>query len=164
MTKWRLTMSGRIFIDMDGVLADFHTEFWYKYTDKQQFPQAAQGFFENLKPLPMAVESFNYLFDNYDVWVATAPSVKNPLCYTEKRLWVEKHLGMRAVEKMIIIPDKSLLVGDILIDDNLSGKGQDRFEGLLIHFDGDALGYLGTTGKPDWRVAVNKVKKHLHKG
>jgi len=33
-----------------------------------------------------------------------------------------------------ISPDKSLLKGDYLIDDYDYGKGQDNFDGTLIHF------------------------------
>jgi 5'(3')-deoxyribonucleotidase len=64
----------------------------------------------------------------------TAPSEHNPLSYTEKRIWIEKHLGFDFVERLIICSNKSLLKGDILIDDHISGKGQENFEGQLIHF------------------------------
>ena len=53
---------------------------------------------------------------------------------SEKRVWVEKYLGMEAAQKMIICGFKDLLVGDYLIDDNISGKGQDGFKGHLIQF------------------------------
>ena len=46
------------------------------------------------------------------------------------------------VERLVISPDKSLLKGDYLIDDILHGKGQDSFEGKLIHF--------GSNEYPDW--------------
>ena len=121
---------------MDGVLADFSKAYLEQYSSDMKFPQAAYGFFLNLDPMPGAIDAFNVLSRRYDVWIATAPSIHNPMCYTEKRAWVEKHLGMWAVEKLIIIPDKSLLLGDYLIDDNTSGKGQDRFQGKLIHFKG----------------------------
>ena len=98
----------RNYIDMDGVLANFDKAYWDERTDLMAYPQATQGFFENLEPIEDAIASYNYLNNRYDVRIATAPSVMNPLCYTEKRLWVEKHLGMHAVGRMIIIPDKSL--------------------------------------------------------
>lgn len=127
----------KLYIDMDDVLADFSTAFYEKRTKDIQYPQATHGFFADLEPLEGAIEAFNYLFLRYDVWIATAPSVKNPMCYTEKRMWVEKHLGMAAVDKLIIIPNKALLKGALLIDDNLTGRGQESFEGYLVYFTGD---------------------------
>jgi 5'(3')-deoxyribonucleotidase len=76
------------------------------------------------------------------VYILTAPSVENPLCYSEKREWVEAHLGMDMVRRLIISPDKGLSRGHYLIDDHIKGRGQDRFEGQLIHF--------GSTEFPSW--------------
>ena len=46
------------------------------------------------------------------------------------------------VRKLIISPNKGLNKGDYLIDDNKSGRGQENFEGELIHF--------GTEGLYNW--------------
>ena len=75
-------------------------------------------------------------------------SVYNPLSYTEKRLWVEDHLGFEAVERLIIAPDKSLLRGDVLIDDQAEGRGQEKFVGLVLIFGSEAF--------PSW-VAVHTL-------
>jgi 5'-nucleotidase len=83
-----------------------------------------------------------YDSDRYVPYMLTAPSTKNPLCYTEKRVWVERYLGMRFVERLIICPNKALLIGDILIDDQASGRGQEAFTGTLAQF--------GSAAYPDW--------------
>ena len=125
----------RIYIDMDGVLADFYGAFRQKKSQDKtiEYPQSKTGFFESLDPIKNAIDAYNHLDKHFDVWVLTAPSVLNPLCYTEKRLWIEKHLGIDRCHKLIIAPDKSLLKGDYLIDDTIT-KGQTEFEGELIHF------------------------------
>lgn len=41
---------------------------------------------------------------------------------------------MAMVNKLIISPNKGLNKGDYLIDDHKEGRGQDRFEGTLMHF------------------------------
>jgi 5'(3')-deoxyribonucleotidase len=51
-------------------------------------------------------------------------------------------LGYNFVDRLIICSHKGLLKGDILIDDNDSGRGQEHFEGRLIHF--------GSPQCPDW--------------
>ena len=84
-----------LLIDQDDVIADFTGAAIdaIRKTPGIQFPQSQYKFFENLDPMPGAVESINKLQEFYDVCILTRPSVRNPLCYTEKRLWVEKYLG-----------------------------------------------------------------------
>lgn len=76
------------------------------------------------------------------MYILATPSLQNPLCYTEKRVWVEKYLGFDMVERLIISPNKGLNKGDYLIDDHITGKGQDTFEGVLLHF--------GSSAYPGW--------------
>ena len=107
-----------IYIDMDGVLCDYYTA--YKETLKNnpdiKFPQSQYGFFRNLKPIKNALRSVEYLMRQriFDVYILTAPSVNNPLCYSEKREWVEKYMGMKMVERLIISPNKGLNKGNCL--------------------------------------------------
>jgi 5'(3')-deoxyribonucleotidase len=137
----------RIYIDMDGVLCDFMGAY-RKYKDTHEFPQSKIGIFKDLDPLPGAIESFKLLFYLYDVWILTRPSFRNLHCYTEKAEWVKNHLGQEALEKMIISGDKSLLKGDILIDDT-NNANQDKFEGLWIRF--------GDNGSKDWPSVIRFV-------
>ena len=136
-------MTKIIYVDMDDVLCDFmgaYTKF-VAINPSIKFPQCQYGFFRDLKPIEGGVEGVKYLDAQscFDVYILTAPSVLNPLCYTEKRLWIEDHLGMRMVEKLIISPHKHLNKGDYLIDDKKTGKGQDKFEGKLIHFGSNSF-------------------------
>jgi len=127
-----------VYIDMDGVLCDFKSA----YDAKKhiiKYPQAEFDFFRKLKPIEGAIDAFNALFEKFDTYILTAPSIYNPICYMEKRLWVEDYLGLRAVEKLILSNHKELLIGDYLIDDNCKGQGQDGFKGKLIHFGSDKV-------------------------
>jgi len=125
-----------VYVDMDGVLCQFKKKFYEEIiiNPSIKFPQATYGFFANLEPHELMVALYKSLAEQktLDVHILTAPSYLNPLCYTEKRVWVEKHLGLEAAERMIISGYKHLLKGDYLIDDNSSGKGQDKFEGQLL--------------------------------
>ena len=136
---------------MDDVMADFkrgHSKALKKSPDNK-YPQSEYGFFMNLKPVHNSKNVINWLMGHpkFDVYILTAPSVMNPLCYTEKRLWIEKHYGMGMVDKLIISPNKGLNKGDYLIDDNISGKGQENFEGTLVHF--------GSNEFPDWMTVMD---------
>ena len=142
-----------LYLDMDDVLCNFKEAFEQAIQENPgiKFPQSQYGFFSQLEPKEGAVDAVEALLssDSYNPYILTAPSVKNPLCYTEKRVWVEQWLGLSFVERLIICPNKSLLKGDILIDDNISGKGQEGFEGKLIHF--------GSSEFPDWASVRNKL-------
>lgn len=125
-----------IYIDMDGVLADYDKAFAEVRSAQPEvnYPQSLPQFFENLEPIDGAIDAYFKLCQEHDVYILTAPSNRNPLSYTEKRLWIENHLGFEATERLIICSNKGLLKGDVLIDDNIDGKGQENFEGQVLHF------------------------------
>lgn len=138
----------KIYVDMDGVLCDYMSQHAQDAMDNihQPFPQSRWGFFLELKPIKNALESIKKLQGLYDVWILTKPSGKNLNSYAEKAYWIKKHLGEDWLEKLILIPDKSLVKGDFLIDDRTT-DGQDKFEGFHIHF--------GTSEFPDWDSVID---------
>jgi len=145
-----------IYIDMDDVLCNFSKAHKNALETNPAigFPQSQYGFFRKLEPMEGAIESVDYLLKQakFDVYILTAPSIHNPSCYTEKREWVEEHLGMEMVKRLIISPHKGLNKGDYLIDDHVSGKGQENFEGKLIHFGSDDF--------PDWKKVIHYLKNN----
>ncbi|MCL1065712.1 hypothetical protein L2735_02675 [Shewanella olleyana] len=132
-----------IYIDMDDTLCDYASahKLALKLAPKILYPQSQAGFFHNLLPITGGIEAMEQLLasERYDPFILTAPSVMNPLCYTEKRTWVEAYLGMEYVHRLIISPRKDLLKGDFLIDDYNEGKGQEAFTGKVIHFGSEAF-------------------------
>lgn len=142
---------------MDDVLCDYtkaHKASLLNQTEVE-FPQSIKGFFENLKPIKGAIESVEILRNNEDcdVYILTAPSTRNPLSYTEKRLWIENHFDYAFTEKLIICSNKGLLKGDFLIDDYNCGKGQETFEGELIQF--------GTGPYLTWEHTMNYIRTKI---
>ncbi len=76
------------------------------------------GFFLNLEPLPGAIEALGHLLAlGYDVRICTAPKKIFDNCVAEKFAWVKKHLGQEFVERIVLTRDKTLVRGDILVDD-----------------------------------------------
>ncbi|MEO1653977.1 MAG: hypothetical protein AAFU64_10555 [Bacteroidota bacterium] len=139
-----------IYVDMDDVLCNFSQALREQYTFSQPRPhQSKTGFFQNLSLMPQALDSFHFLSQQeiFEVYILTAPSIRNPQSYTEKRLWVEEHLGFEMVNRLIISPNKGLSKGDYLIDDHINGRGQEGFEGKLIHF--------GSADFPDWLAVMD---------
>lgn len=111
----------RVFIDMDNTLCDYagrYREIRESSEVHLPYPQSIYGFFTSLDPLPGALEAYRQLEEYFEVYILTAPSYYNPLCYTEKRVWVEQHLGLERTPHLIICQRKGLLKGDYLIDDH----------------------------------------------
>ena len=144
-------MSKILYIDMDDVICDYSASYNQSLINRPEFkfPQSEPNFFRDLRPIDNAIDTVNSIrnMDTYKVFILTAPSTRNPHSYTEKRLWIENHFDYDFTKRLIISPDKSLLKGDLLIDDYIHGKGQESFEGELIHFGSEIF--------PDW-VSIAK--------
>lgn len=143
----------RIYVDMDRTLCDYDkgiVEFRKKafLPSEEKHPQSKLGFFMMLEPIPGAIEAMIELQKKYEVWILSRPSFFNMHSYTEKAVWVRNHLGFEMQKKMILCGDKSLLIGDYLIDD-MTADGQTEFKGEFIHF--------GTERYPDWKAVLKQL-------
>ncbi len=119
-----------LYVDLDDTIYQYTKRHNELYSDLCPFPQSTYGFYTSLEPIENAIESILWLNDEFDLWFLSKPSYMNPLCYTEKRVSIEKYFGLEMCKKLILCYDKSLLKGDILIDD----RYHEGFEGELILF------------------------------
>lgn len=135
-----------ILVDQDGVLADqhgyflelikerrpdiyetFHGEFLSYEIEKAFAPEHAdsinalrleKGFFANIPLIAGAKEGLTHLKElGYDVRICTAPTLEHQFCVPEKLAWIDEHLGREFTGRTILTRDKTLVRGDILIDD-----------------------------------------------
>ena len=127
-----------IYVDLDGVCADSKklAAEKLKKNPSMLYPQAEYGFFMEMEEIKDAVSAVKTLAEHYEVYFLSAPSYKNPLCLAEKNYWVRNHFGPEWPERLIMSSYKNLSIGDYLIDDNLTGRHQEKFEGEFIHFGG----------------------------
>jgi len=151
-----------ILIDFDGVIADLHSEWIRLYNEKWNDDlrpeevvhwdisgfvkrEAQKGVFEilgwpglydNVQPLPDAIESLRALTSLRVPWViATTCSYHNMI--RGKSEWLYRH-GLTSSEeypadRMIIVRDKGLLRGLAMVDDY--HENLDSFKGPGILFD-----------------------------
>ena len=139
----------RIYIDMDGVLANFD-----KAADEHP-SNGKKGFrpdltldFSKFEPMPGAIKAVQELLDmGHDLFIATTPPWNHPDSWGQKRDWVEKHLPALK-RKMVLTHRKDLLIGDILIDDSM-WRGQPDFQGTWFHFGDNGM---------DWKYVVEGIK------
>lgn len=129
---------------MDDVLCDYmkaHKKELAANPDNL-YPQSREGFYLDLEPIKDAIEAMEWIArnKNIDAFILSAPSVYNPHSYTEKRLWIEKHIGFDWCNRLVLSPDKSIVQKGFLIDDLIEGHGKENFDGKIIHFGYHPLG------------------------
>jgi 5'-nucleotidase len=132
-----------VYVDLDGVMADYDTMKAITTEDERN----CQGFFETLLPIEGALSAFIALCDcgKYDVYFLSTAPWSNIFSLSEKRIWVEKHLGKYAFKRLILTHNKGLLKGNYLIDDRIA-NGVEDFEGEHIHF--------GSNNFPNWLAVL----------
>lgn len=142
----------RLLVDMDGVMADVYAQFmaWefratgiqYKREDVigvdevQAFPNGKKhvyqkDFFESMPVMENAVEIMRQLTHAYELFIVTA-AMEFPNSLPEKYRWLDTHFPFIHWKRRVFCGDKSVIQGDILIDDHF--KNLDTFSGKTYLF------------------------------
>ncbi len=142
-----------LYVDMDNVLVDFSSGI--ARTDEAIVKEyegrldEVPGIFGLMEPMKDAVESFRLLAERFDTYILSTSPWENPSAWSDKLLWIKKHLGTSAYKRLILTHHKNLNIGDFLIDDRTK-NGADRFSGELILFGSDKF--------PDWPSVIAYLK------
>lgn len=132
-----------IFIDMDGVIADFYNSPLIKGERRgyNAYPEMyEQGFFEDLPPVPGALSAVREILTMFPgkVHILTQPVANTYYSYSEKAAWIKKWFP-ELKDNVIMTQNKEFIAGQgrVLIDDNKT-KWKDSWEtrgGSFVHFD-----------------------------
>ena len=134
---------------MDNVLVDFPSAF--PYVDKDLLEEHVDnkddipGIFSLMEPLDGAIDAFQKLSTKFDTYILSTAPWDNPSAWSDKVVWVKKHLGEFAHKRLILSHNKDLNRGEYLIDDRLK-NGAAEFKGEHIHF--------GREPFPDWQAVL----------
>ena len=176
-----------ILVDMDGVLADFDRGFlkmWRaQYPDKpyvpiedrngfhitEQYPADSKelvrgiyrspDFYPSLPSIAGGLEAISEMSDRgFDVFICTSLLPHYETCVLEKYQWIERHLGRAWTNRIIITNDKTLVRGDILIDDKPEIKGVTTPSWEHVIFDQPYNRHISTKRRlnwQNWRAVLN---------
>ena len=126
----------RIFIDMDGVIADFESAAEAEALVKGVTKLSRPDLFVNYRALSVidgAIEAVAKLNADHEVFIASTPPWTRPEVWGHKREWIGEHFP-DLKRKIILTHRKDLLIGDILIDDSRF-RGQPNFQGEWYWFN-----------------------------
>lgn len=156
-----------LYIDMDGVIADFDTVMLrfdpqlesrarsdVLHDDRERRVDRICSnhptIFEYLPLIEGAEDAVTELFERFEVFFLSTPMWDVPESYTGKRIWINKVFGVRARKKLILTHRKDLLLGDFLVDDRMK-NGAENFRGERIHF--------GSEEYPGWDVVMAHLRR-----
>lgn len=142
-----------VLVDMDGVLADLiggiheidgipklEVTGWdfapYTGRDLDMIWEAmySEGFFRNLPLINNAKRGLMALRSaGHNVFICTTP-LSTPHCAGEKIMWVKSVIGKGWKDRIILTKDKTMIVGDYLIDDKpiITGAITPQWEHIIF--------------------------------
>jgi 5'-nucleotidase len=142
-----------LYIDMDGVLVDFQSGLDRVSAATRREYQGKEddipGVFALMEPMPGALEAYAELAGLFDTYILSTAPWRNPSAWSDKLLWVQKHLDAFAHKRLILSHHKGLNRGDFLVDDR-ERHGVDEFQGEHIHF--------GAPEFPDWAAVLEHLR------
>jgi 5'-nucleotidase len=165
VAEWKKRYPERIVIATE-MITTFYLEEMYPPEWKADILAITQGkdFFENMPHIAGAIEFMEEIWDSeeYDSFICTAPDMDSEglMCATEKLRSIERLFGKKWLKRTIMTNDKTMIDGDILIDDKpeIKGAQEPRWKRVFFthgynkHLPGPRIGNW-----TEWREVLTKL-------
>lgn len=148
-----------VFLDSDGVIADFDKALYATNLDEDEFKHRAGTYL--WLPVMAGAEEALVILKTLDekgdikVWVVTKTPSGCPYAYTEKVLWYRQHFPWLE-DRIILTHDKSLIgtENDFLVDDRPEKGNVKNFRGTFYQF-------FPNTPVSCWQYFLHQVKNKI---
>ncbi|CAL1538855.1 unnamed protein product, partial [Lymnaea stagnalis] len=132
----------------------------------------ADGFLRDLPEVPGACDALKEMrkLKGIQIFIYSSPVTPYEHSLKEKCRWVEEHLGLEWLDKVIFVKDTTLLTGHVVIDDRISFKGcikSPKWEHIVFsacHNSKCSIGYkkrLNNWCDGSWKRLILDQRKHL---
>lgn len=120
--RWGILMNRIVFIDMDGVIADYWCAFERVNVSIEEIN--TEGFFLDKKPVQPIIDAINKVFADDDMYILSAcPSAEG---VAEKNEWLDKYFNIEQHKRCFVdypFASKAEFIEDLEHNlDNFSGK------------------------------------------
>lgn len=120
-----------------------------------------QGFFAGLPPMEGGLRALAEMRDaGLNVLLCTSPVLTSRYCAAEKFEWVECHLGADWLPRVVLTTDKTIVKGDVLIDDKprITGfEAEPEWQQIIFNapYNTDTKHSIRLSHWADWRHALS---------
>lgn len=135
LDEWRRRYPSEFFVPLEK-RRHFHAvdDYPEDYREKIYDLYHSKGFIRNLPAVEGGIPAVKAMVaTGHDVRLCSSHMFRYDHCVLEKYQWVEAHLGAPFVDRLILARDKTLIRGDVLIDDKpmISGITTPMWEHIL---------------------------------
>lgn len=115
------------------------------------------GFYRSLSPIKGGKEALEEMRSMGEVFICTALLPQYENCVLEKYEWIEEHLGKEWTKKIIVAKDKTIINGDILIDDRpkIDGSNEPSWEHIL--YEQSYNSHINSKKRINWKNWKEKL-------
>lgn len=176
-----------VLCDMDGVIADWeaghnrrileldptfpvlHIDDRRGFYSEAQYPEHLRPtlleamrsplMYSDLDPIDGAAQALDEMAGEHTVFLCSTPQDDHLTCASDKVAWIKQHLGEAWSKRLILTHDKTLVHGDILIDDKsvITGVRTPDWQHLVFDqpYNRELDAHLPRlTGWQNWKSAV----------